>query len=86
MSSSPLHVSGGMNTIFNGRITRSEVIYDYSGIWSRRSGGVDWKAIVLSADVVCRPSGTLDEALTDQQVREVIRELVAVNIADATGV
>lgn len=75
-----------MNTIFNDTLTRADVIYDYSGVWTRRSGGIDWKAIVRNADVICRPSGTLeDDALTDQQVREVIRALVSVSIDDASG-
>jgi hypothetical protein len=74
-----------MNTIFNGKITRSTIIYDYAGIWTRRSGGIDWKAVVRSSDVVCRPSGKLDETLTDHEVREVIRELVSLSVADAKG-
>src|SRR3954471_18923631 len=74
-----------MNTIFNGRITRAEVVYDYSGVWTRRSGEIVWKAVVRNADVVCRPQGVLDDILTDREVRDVIRELVVVSVADASG-
>jgi hypothetical protein len=71
-----------VNTIFSGRITHGEVICDYSGVWTRRSAGIDWKAIVRSSDVLCKPSGILDEELTDAQVREVIRELVRIEVED----
>jgi hypothetical protein len=74
-----------MNTIFNDTISRSAITYDYSGIWTRRMGGIAWKAIVRRSDVVCRPSGTLDDVLTDDQVRQVIRELVTLSIADVEG-
>ena len=74
-----------MNTIFNGRITRAEVVYDYSGVWMRRSGAILWKAIVRNADVVCRPSGTLDDVLTDAEVMQAIKELVTVSVADVAG-
>ena len=72
-----------MNVIFDGQIARDEVVYDYVGIWTRRSGGLDWKAVVRNTGVVSRPSGTLDDALNDDQVREVIRELVDDSIAGA---
>jgi hypothetical protein len=72
-----------MNIIYNGSITRDGTIYDYSAVWTRRSGGIAWKAIVRSADVVCRPSGVLDDILTDGQVRQVITQLVADSIAAA---
>lgn len=72
-----------MNVIFDGQIARGEVVYDYVGIWTRRSGGLDWKAVVRNIDVVSRPSGTLDDALNDDQVREVIRELVDDSIVGA---
>ena len=65
-----------MNVIFDGQIARGEVVYDYVGIWTRRSGGLDWKAVVRHLDVVSRPSGTLDDSLNDDQVREVIHVLV----------
>lgn len=65
-----------MNVIFDGQIARGEVVYDYVGIWTRRSGGLDWKAVVRHLDVVARPSGTLDDSLNDDQVREVIHVLV----------
>jgi hypothetical protein len=73
-----------MNTIFNDCITRDDVVYDYSGVWMRRSGAIVWKAIVMNADVVCRPSGTLDDVLTDTEVKQAIKELVTVSVADAT--
>ena len=72
-----------MNTIFSGSITRQELVYDYSGVWTRRPGGVDWKAVVMGATVVCRPSGTVDEGLDDVEVRQVIRELVKISVDDA---
>jgi hypothetical protein len=74
-----------MNTIFNGKITRDRLIFDYSGIWTRRSGGINWKAVVRNADVVCRPGGTLDDVLTDAEIRLAIRDLVVLSIADALG-
>ena len=74
-----------MNTLFNGIATRAKIRYDYSGVWTRRSGGIDWKAVVRNADVVCRPSGTLDDVLTDDEVRQAIRELVMISVADAIG-
>ena len=70
-----------MNIIYNGSITRDGTIYDYSAVWTRRSGGIPWKAIVRHADVVCRPSGVLDDVLTDGQVRQVITQLVDDSIA-----
>jgi hypothetical protein len=58
-----------MNKIFNDTIYRGDLAYDYSGVWTRRTGGIDWKAVVRHADVVCRPCGTLeDEALLDNEV------------------
>ena len=72
-----------MNNIFSGNITRDNAVYDYSGVWTRRSGGVDWKAVVRHADVVCRPSGTVDDGLSDAEVRKVIQELVRVGVDDA---
>ena len=70
-----------MNIIYTGSIKRDGIIYDYSAIWTRRSGGIDWKAIVRNSDVVCRPSGVLDDVLTDGQVRQVITQLVNDSIA-----
>jgi hypothetical protein len=72
-----------MNTIFSGSHTRDTLIYDYSGIWTRRSGGVDWKAIVRNADIVCKPSGVIDDGLNDDDVLKVIRLLVEQSIQDA---
>jgi hypothetical protein len=69
-----------MNIIYNGSIKRDGIIYDYSAVWTRRSGGIDWKAIVRGADVLCRPSGVLDDVLTDGQVRQVITQLVSDSI------
>jgi hypothetical protein len=70
-----------MNIIYNGSIERDGTIFDYSAVWTRRSGGIDWKAIVRSSGVVCRPSGVLDDVLTDGQVRQVITQLVSDSIA-----
>ena len=70
-----------MNIIYNGSITRDGTIYDYSAVWTRRSGGIAWKAIVRNSDVVCRPSGVLEDVLTDGQVRQVITQLVDDSIA-----
>jgi hypothetical protein len=72
-----------MNTIFSGSHTRDALIYDYSGIWTRRSGGIDWKAIVRNADIVCKPSGVIDDGLNDEDVLKVIRLLVEQSIQDA---
>jgi hypothetical protein len=72
-----------MNMIFSGSHTRETLIYDYSGVWIRRSGGIDWKAIVRHADVVCKPSGVIDDGLNDDDVLKVIRLLVEQSIHDA---
>jgi hypothetical protein len=72
-----------MNTIFSGSHTREALIYDYSGVWIRRSGGIDWKAIVRNADVVCKPSGVIDDGLNDDDALQVIRLLVEQSIQDA---
>ena len=74
-----------MNTIFSGSIALGEVIYDYSGIYTRQAGMIVWKSVVRSADVVCRPSGTFDDALSDEQVVQVIRELIEQEIAAVVG-
>src|SRR5215217_327270 len=70
-----------MNIIYNGSIKRDGTIYDYSAVWTRRSAGIDWKAVVRNSDVVCRPSGILDDILTDGQVGQVITGLVSDSIA-----
>lgn len=72
-----------MNTIFSGSHTRDGLIYDYAGIWTRRSGGIDWKAIVRNADIVSKPSGVIDDGLNDADVLKVIDLLVEQSIHDA---
>jgi hypothetical protein len=72
-----------MNTIFNGSYTHGDLVYDYSGVWVRRSGGIDWKAVVRNADVVCRPSGTIDDEINDREAVSVIKRLVEDDIQTA---
>lgn len=72
-----------MNNIFSGSFTRDDLIYDYSGIWLRKVGCVEWKAVVMNEDVVCRPSGRVDDGLSEAEVLEVIRQLVEISVADA---
>jgi hypothetical protein len=72
-----------VNIIFSGSCALDDTIYDYSGIYTRRSGGTDWKAVVLNSDVVCRPSGVIDDGLTDDQILEVIKQLIVQSIDDA---
>lgn len=72
-----------MNQIFSGSLRKDDQIYDYSGIWSRKPGAVEWKSVVRNEDVVCRPSGQLDDALTDEEIVEAIRQLVEISVLDA---
>ncbi len=72
-----------MNTIFSGSYTLGDLVYDYSGVWVRRSGGIDWKAVVRNADVVCRPSGTIDDEINDRDAVRVIKHLVEDSIETA---
>jgi hypothetical protein len=69
-----------MNTIFIGRYITGGLIYDYSGIWIRQSGRIDWKAIVRKEDVVCRPSGTIDDGINDPDAEQLISRLVEESI------
>jgi hypothetical protein len=71
-----------MNTIFLGSYLTGGLIYDYSGIWIRQSGRIDWKAIVRNEDVVCRPSGTIDDGINDPDAEQVICRLVEQSIED----
>lgn len=71
-----------MNNIFSGTFTRAGLIYDYSGVWSPLGAGISWKAIVRNADVVCRPSGTLTDGLTPEEIMEVITRLIELNIVE----
>jgi hypothetical protein len=81
--SDALRRHSAMNLIFSGRVTLRDQLYDYSGIWIRHKGRIDWKAIVRNADTVCRPRGTMDDELSDAEVLEVIRQLVIQSISDA---
>jgi hypothetical protein len=65
-----------MNNIFMGTYSADGLIYDYSGVWQRRSGGIDWKAIVRNADIVCRPHGTLHDDFAEHDVVAAITALV----------
>lgn len=65
-----------MNNIFMGRYSAHGLIYDYSGIWQRGSTGIEWKAIVRNADIVCRPSGTLCDDFAEADVVPAISALV----------
>lgn len=71
-----------MNNIFTGTFTRDDLIYDYSGVWSPQGMAISWKAIVRNADVVCRPSGTLSDGLTEAEIMEVITRLIELNIIE----
>lgn len=71
-----------MNNIFTGTFTRGGLIYDYSGVWSPHGVAISWKAIVRNADVVCRPSGTLSDGLTEREIMEVITRLIELNIVE----
>jgi hypothetical protein len=74
-----------VNIIFSGSCSLDDTIYDYSGIYTRRSGGTDWKAVVLNADVVCRPTGVIDDGLNEDEILEVIRHLIMQSIEDVVG-
>ena len=71
-----------MNNIFTGTYTRGGVTYDYSGIWSPLGAGISWKAIVRHADVVCRPAGMLSDGLTPEEILDIIRQLIELNIVE----
>jgi hypothetical protein len=72
-----------MNNIFTGTYTRDGRIYDYSGVWVPHGMAISWKAIVRNADVVCRPSGTLSDGLTQEEILEVITRLIELNIVES---
>ncbi len=65
-----------MNNIFMGRYSAHGLVYDYSGVWQRRSGGIEWKAVVRNADVVCRPKGVLTDEVGDGEVVPALAVLV----------
>jgi hypothetical protein len=70
--------------IFNGCISRLNIVYDYAGVFTRYADRIVWKAVVRHSHVVCRPAGTLDQnQLSDGELNEVIRQLVAESIAEA---
>ncbi len=69
-----------MNNIFMGSYTANGVIYDYSGIWSRHAGKIEWKVTVRNADVVCRPHGVIHAEPAESDVAELLRHLVARDI------
>jgi len=72
-----------MNNVFTGGARRQERTYDYSGIWSRAAGRISWKAVVRSEDVVCRPSGSLDEELpNDDVILAVVKLLIESSLDD----
>jgi hypothetical protein len=72
-----------MNNIFMGRYSAHGLIYDYSGVWQRRSGGIEWKAVVRNADIVCRPKGVLLEDVAEGEVVPAIAALVEEEIEQA---
>ena len=74
-----------MNHIFNGSYREGDLIYDYTGVFVRQTGGISWKAVVMNAGVVCRPSGKLDDGLTHEQILGVIQQLVEISIKDAAA-
>jgi hypothetical protein len=65
-----------MNNIFMGSYTTHGAIYDYSGIWSRRGGRVEWKAVVRNADVVCRPAGTFRAEPAESDLVPLLERLI----------
>ena len=69
-----------MNNIFMGSYTIRGLLYDFSGIWSRREGKVEWKAVVRHADVVCRPSGTIHDEPSDSELIPLLKSLVRQDI------
>lgn len=69
-----------MNSIFTGSYTTRGRTYDYSGIWTRRGGRTNWKAIVRNTEVVSRPCGQIDEELADPDVLRVIRSVIEADI------
>lgn len=74
-----------MNNIFMGSYTAQGLIYDYSGVWQRRVGGIEWKAIVRNAAIVCRPHGTLHDELGEGEVVPAIKALVEHAIEQSTA-
>ena len=72
-----------MNNIFSGRCRHEDVICDYVGIWAPTGHRVHWRAIVRSIDVVCRPSGTLQNASNDEDVLQAIKQLIDVSVIEA---
>lgn len=66
-----------------GSYEKHGALYDYSGVWQRKGGVVDWKAIVRSADVLCRPRGTIDHEPEGRDLVVVLQGLVEAHIEDA---
>lgn len=74
-----------MNVIFSDRVNRGGCTYDCSGVWTRGATGIAWKVVVRHTDVVCRPSGVIDDGLSDDEVRDVICQLVCDSISEAVS-
>jgi hypothetical protein len=74
-----------MNNIFMGSCTRYGEIYDYSGIWTRQGPTIKWKAVVLNADIVCRPRGTIYDEPEDPDVLRLITSSIESEIDQRRG-
>ncbi len=73
-----------MNNIFMGSYVRSGEIYDYSGIWTRQGPTITWKAVVMNADIVCRPRGTIHDEPDDPDVLRLITDSIEGEIDQRT--
>ena len=71
-----------MNRVYCGSFTERGLIYDYSGIWTPLPAGVAWKAVVRNSDVVCRPSGRLDDACEETEILDTIRQRIKASVIE----
>ena len=72
-----------MNTIYSGSFTKDGLVYDYCGIWKPLVTGVEWKAVVRNADVVCRPCGVLEDERMEEEILLIIRQLIELSVEEA---
>lgn len=72
-----------MNNVFSGSCRHQDLICDYSGIWVPNGMGIEWKAIVRNADVICRPNGTLRDTQNEDDVLEVIKRFIEASVREA---
>jgi hypothetical protein len=74
-----------MSTIFSNTIHRRELAYDYSSIWPRRAGGIDWKAVVRNATWFVGRAVRKGRCCVENEVLASIRQRSTDRLALAVG-